>query len=177
MTRSFLRAEIRSQPIEARAARSAARATKQSKKNRKVVNLRRLGQKTRDARNIPWWADAYVEIWKSGKKSMRYVTRRQIPKFKTVPNRGVARMAWIGAGSRFAKRIERVSPKARKYARTHVISSGGNITQITMENRIYYMPWVAPKSAAVGVQKTTNWINSYALKQYERKLKRTWSVR
>lgn len=162
-----------------RAARSAAKATKQAPKNRRKRDIRGrlLGQRKRG--EIPWWADYRLQAWKqlrggASRERMLYVTEEKLQRFLPVPNRGVAKKAWLGAAGRIKAQKNAVSPAARRYSRGRAYKAYGQVYKTAMENRVRYITKAGGNSADVGVEKATNWITGFAIPRAVEKLEAKW---
>lgn len=163
----------------ARAARSAAKATKQAPKNRRKRDIRGrlLGQRKRG--EIPWWADYRLQAWKqmrdgSSRERMLYVTEEKLQRFLPVPNRGVAKRAWLGAASRIKAQRGAIGTAARRYSYGRAYKERGQVYKTLMENRVRYITKAGADSARVGVEKATNWIEGFAIPRAIEKLTANW---
>lgn len=138
------------------ATQSAAKATPQSKKNRKVIDYGRMGKKRKAAMGIPAWAAYGVEKYKRGIKGTVFVkSRARADKIKVISRRGIARRAWtrelgkIGGRAEVGKSIAGASTLAVK-------KEGSQVRGTEYENKIRYLSQIAPQSAAIGIAKAAN---------------------
>lgn len=153
------------------AAQSAAKATPLAKKNRRVVNVGRMGKKARMARGVPWWASYSVEVWKKDKAHQLFVsTPARLAKYRPVPRRGLARASWMRSLSAIGGRPEGWAPA--KVSRMTVTKKDGNIMSTRNDNFTKYMPKIAPSSGTVGLAKATNRMESAYLRQAEGQIMR-----
>ena len=164
----------------ARAARSAAKATKEAPKNRRKRDIRGRLTRDRKAGRVPWWADYRLQVWKQkplGGSQLRtlYVTEEKLQVFLPVPRRGTAKKAWIGAASRIRKMSGQLPPAARKYSFGRKFMKQGLIYKTLMENRVRYIQGAGPLADRIGVTNATRWIEGFAIPKAEEALRRRWA--
>jgi hypothetical protein len=178
-----------------RVARSAAKATAPNRgqsaekiartpKNRKrdKITLGRYSKK-RGERGIPIWADYRLDVWEQGrggssKKVDQYVTAMQFGFWEKIPNRGVAKMAWLGAIPRelagLTSGIAGGVKGARRYSRGRLLRERGQIIGAKLENRIRYIGKAGAGSEMEGIKAQRNWLGK-ALKREEDKIARKFA--
>jgi len=170
-----------------RVARSAAKATKPNGSVEKVVSTpknrpkrdirgRLLGK--RKAGEVPWWADYALTVYKQGRggegiKRTLYVTEERLSKYIRIPNRGVAKAAWIGAiPSALSNSLRGAAngvPGAKRYSQGRLVRERGQIVGAKMENRVRYNTKAGPNADSVALRKQANWLGN-AIKREEAKI-------
>lgn len=163
-----------------RAARSAAKATKQAPKNRRKRDIRGRLLNDRKKGKVPWWADYRLQVWKQkplGGSELRtlYVTEEKLQAFLPVPRRGIAKKAWLGAASRIRSMGGQLPPAARKYSFGMKKVRNGLVYGAVLENRVRYIQGAGPLSDRIGVTMATKWIEGYAIPRAEEKLRERWA--
>jgi hypothetical protein len=133
------------------ATQSAAKATPQSKKNRKVIDYGRMSKKRKAAQGIPAWAAYGIEKYKRGIMGTVFVkSRARADKLKVISRRGIAKRAWTRELGKIGGRPEAGKSIAGASALS-VKKEGSQVRGTTYENRIKYLPQIAPQSAAIGL--------------------------
>jgi len=172
-----------------RVARSAAKATAPggkfppNPKNRPKRDIRGRLLAKRKRGEVPWWADYQLTVYKQGRggsgiKRTLYVTEEKLSKFIRIPNRGVAKGAWFGAGAAVSRSLSQGvmnMPKgSRRYSRGRAIKDNGQMIGAVLENRVRYIQKAGADSARIGIQKQTNWLGN-ALRREEDKIARKFA--
>ena len=156
------------------AAKSAAKHTRaytpgKKRPSKKItIAQTRRGRKLREQRGIPWWAKHQIIAWRAGKPKnsqneiILYArTDASRDKKRKIPNKGVAKRAWLFALRRLDKGVGASKPIdsiARKYNTTKLRYFSGVLQETENINTANYGVFAARGAVATAIGKTANWL-------------------
>lgn len=174
------------------ASRSAAKFTHAytpaKKRPYKKINIAqdRRGRKLREKRGFPWWAKYQVVAWQAGrpKNSQSEIllyarNESSLAKKRTIPNKGVAKRAWLFSLRRLGSNMGAVKPAdatARKYNDTRIHTMGAEVKGVEIINTVNYNVFAARTAVPTAIHRTANWLQA-RVKKEEDKLARAFERR